>query len=100
VAEWGRMMIFDEFKVPERKYAVGAAFLRGMGEGKVQQVMGIEQIDAEIGHLVTDAKIPKTGQEKSKSYEGEGYILVRHPETAVVKDALNRIVSTVRVVLG
>jgi biotin carboxylase len=100
VAEWGRMMIFDEFKVPERKFAVGAAFLRGMGEGKVQQVIGVEQINAEIGHLITDAKIPQPGQEKSKSYEGEGYILVRHPETAVVKEALNRIVSTVRVVLG
>ncbi|MBK8564373.1 MAG: ATP-grasp domain-containing protein [Saprospiraceae bacterium] len=100
VAEWGRMMIFDEFKVPERKFAVGAAFLRGMGEGKVQHVMGIEQINAEIGHLVTDAKIPKPGQEKAKTYEGEGYILVRHPESAVVKDALNRIVSTVRVILG
>ncbi len=100
VAEWGRMMIFDEFKVPERKHAVGAAFLRGMGEGRVQQVIGVEKINAEIGHLITDAKIPKPGQEKSKSYEGEGYILVRHPETAVVKDALNLIVSTVRVILG
>jgi hypothetical protein len=100
VAEWGRMMIFDEFKVPERKYAVGAAFLRGMGEGRVQQVLGLEQINAEIGHLICDAKTPKHGQEKSKSYEGEGYIIVRHPETEVVKDALSRIVSTVRVIIG
>ncbi len=100
VAEWGRMMIFDEFKVPERKYAVGGAYLRGMGEGRVQQVLGLEQINAEVGHLVCDAKIPKHGQEKSKSYEGEGYIIVRHPDTEVVKEALTRIVSTVRVVLG
>ncbi|MCU0347585.1 MAG: ATP-grasp domain-containing protein [Saprospiraceae bacterium] len=100
VAAWGRLMIFDEFPVPERKYAVGAAFLRGMGQGRVQQVRGLEHISAEVRHLICDAKIPKHGQEKSKSYEGEGYIIVRHRETAVVQQALSHIVSTVRVVLG
>ncbi len=99
VAEWGRMMIFGEFEVPERKYAVGAAYLRGMGEGTVQTVQGLEQISAGIRHLICDAKIPKYGQEKAKSYEGEGYIIVRHPETEVVKEALSQIVSNVRVVL-
>jgi hypothetical protein len=33
------------------------------------------------------------------SYEGEGFIIVRHPQTSVVADALKRIVSTVRVEL-
>ncbi|MBK9016747.1 MAG: hypothetical protein IPM82_23195 [Saprospiraceae bacterium] len=100
VAAWGRLMIFGEFPVPERKYAVGAAFLRGQGTGKVREVLGLEQVQREVGHLITDVKIPKPGQEKSLSYEGEGYILLRHPETAVVKEALSRVVSTVRVVLG
>ncbi len=100
VAAWGRLMIFGEFPVPERKYAVGAAFLRGQGTGKVREVLGLEQVQREVGHLITDVNIPKPGQEKSLSYEGEGYILLRHPETAVVKEALSRVVSTVRVVLG
>ncbi len=100
VAAWGKLMIFGEFPVPERKYAVGAAYLRGMGVGRVQQVLGLQQINAEFGHLFTDVKIPKLGQDKAKSYEGEGYIILRHPETAVVKEALSRVVSDVRVVLG
>ena len=33
-------------------------------------------------------------------YEGDGYAIVRHPETAVVEEALKRIVSRVRVELG
>jgi hypothetical protein len=40
------------------------------------------------------------GQPQSSSYEGEGYILFRHPETSVVEEALKRTISTVRVELG
>ncbi len=97
---WARLMIFGEWPKIERKYAVGAAFLRGMGEGRVLAVNGLGEIQKEVGHLITDVRIPKIGQEKSLSYEGEGYIILRHPETAVVKEALRKVVSTVRVVLG
>ena len=47
-----------------------------------------------------DVKLPAIGDRSSPSYEGEGYIIVRHPETAVVEQALARIVQTVRVELG
>ena len=57
-------------------------------------------IERELGHLVTDARLPRAGQEKATSYEGEGFIVVRHPETKVVEEALRRIISTVRVELG
>jgi len=100
VAAWARLMIFGEFPSLERKYAVGAAYLRGQGSGKVQAIYGLEKVQTEIGHLICDVKIPQIGQEKSLSYEGEGYIILRHPETSIVKEALSRVVSTVRVVLG
>jgi biotin carboxylase len=100
IAAWTRLLIFDTFDPPQRRYAVGAAFLRGQGRGVVRAVHGLEQIQREVGHLVTDAKLPTPGQAPSPSYEGEGYIVVRHPETAVVRDALARIVGTVRVELG
>jgi hypothetical protein len=53
-----------------------------------------------LGHLVTDVKLPQIGQAPSVSYEGEGYIVLRHPETATVEQALRRLVSLVRVELG
>jgi len=34
------------------------------------------------------------------TYEGEGYVVLRHAETAVVARALARVVSLVRVELG
>jgi biotin carboxylase len=100
ISAWARLAIFGEFEVPERKYAVGAAYLRGQGEGRVVGVTGIEAVNHAFGHLITDGKTPQLGQEKGKTYEGEGYIVIRHPETAVVKDALEKIVRTVKVFLG
>lgn len=100
IAAWTRLLIFDAFDLPERRYAAGAAFLRGQGHGVVRAVHGLDQAQREIGHLVTDARLPTPGQVPSPSYEGEGYIVVRHPETAVVRDALARIVGLIRVELG
>ncbi len=101
VGAWARLMVFGEFTpFPERRYAAGGAFLRGQGQGRVRAVHGLDVVGRDLGHLITDARLPQIGHEKAKSYEGEGYILLRHPETRVVEDALRHIVSTVRVELG
>ena len=97
---WARVMIYGEFEPPERRYAAGAAFLRGQGSGRVVAIHGLEQAGRELGDLVTDVKLPEVGQTPTGSYEGEGYVLLRHPETEVVKEALLRLISTVRVELG
>ncbi|MDX2183228.1 MAG: ATP-grasp domain-containing protein [Gemmatimonadaceae bacterium] len=100
VRAWAEVMVHGRFVPPVRKYAVGAAFLRGQGSGRVRAVHGLETVAREVGALVCDWRLPQVGQLPTGSYEGEGYILVRHPETSVVEDALNRIVSRIRVELG
>jgi biotin carboxylase len=97
VVEWMRAMIFNEFTVPERKYAAGAAFLRGAKQGRIAGVRGMDEVRDQVGGLITDAKIPQVGAMTNTSYEGEGFIIVRHEETARVEQALQLIVSTVRV---
>jgi biotin carboxylase len=97
---WARVMVYGEFEPPERRYAAGAAFLRGQGRGRVRAVHGLEQAERELGDLVTDVKLPQIGQEQSPGYEGEGYVILRHPDTNVVRDALLHLVSIVRVELG
>lgn len=100
ITAWARLMIFGEFSPPARQYAVGAAYLRGQGSGKVVSVTGLDVVNREIGHLFTDVKIPKIGQDKAPTYEGEGFIILRHVDTSVVKEALKKIVSTVQIKLG
>ncbi len=97
---WLRLMIFDEFTPPQRRFAVGCAYLRGQGGGRVRAVHGLEHVQQEFGYLITDVKLPQMGQPPATTYEGEGYVVVRHAETDVVRRALQQIVSTVRVELG
>jgi biotin carboxylase len=100
VAAWARLMVFEEFAAPPRRYAVGAAYLRGQGSGRVKAIHGLDQVQQEIGSLVVDVKLPTAGQTPTGSYEGEGFIILRHPDTAVVQSALRRLISLVRVELG
>jgi biotin carboxylase len=97
---WAQVSIDDTFDPPARRYAAGAAFLRGQGEGRVKAIHGLAQAQQEIGHLVVETNLPKLGQPKSSSYEGEGFVVLRHPETEVVRKALYRLISLVRVELG
>jgi phosphoribosylaminoimidazole carboxylase (NCAIR synthetase) len=100
VAAWVRLLVQGTFQPPERKYAVGTAYLRGQGVGQVVGVDGLDDVRRELGALVCDARIPRPGVVPTGSYEGEGFLMVRHPDTAVVEQALRHIVSTVRVRLG
>jgi D-alanine-D-alanine ligase-like ATP-grasp enzyme len=95
---WSRLMIHGRFDPPERSYAAGAAFLRAQGEGRrVARIRGLEQAQRELGDLVVEAKLPKPGQPRGDGYEGEGWVLLRHPETEVVEKALFRLINILRV---
>ncbi|MEZ6187072.1 MAG: ATP-grasp domain-containing protein [Planctomycetota bacterium] len=95
---WAKLMIGDRFDPPERKFATGAAYLRSQGRGdRVTAVKGLERAQRAVGDLVVEVKLPRMGQARSSSYEGEGYAIVRHPRTDVVEEALKTIVTQVRV---
>jgi hypothetical protein len=96
---WAELVILDRFVPPERKFAAGTVYLRGQGRGRVRAVHGVEELQRRLGHLVVEARLPEPGQPASSSYEGEGYVIVRHPETDVVRDALRQIVEGIRVEL-
>jgi hypothetical protein len=99
--EWAKLMVFDRFDPPPRRFAVGAAYLRGQGPGdRVKAVHGLAEAQREVGDLVVEAKLPQAGQSPSGTYEGEGYVILRHPETEVVERALKRLVERIYVELG
>lgn len=94
---WARLVTLDEFDPPAPKYAAGAAYLRGQGSGRVAAIRGLDLAQREMGDLVVEAHLPREGQGPSGSYEGEGYVVLRHARTEVVEAALKRLVSVVRV---
>lgn len=99
-AKWARLMVLNEFHPPRRAYAAGAVFLRGQGTGRVRAIRGLEQAQHEVGALVVESRLPAPGQPASGSYEGDGYVIVRHEDTKVVEHALDRVLRLVRVELG
>jgi hypothetical protein len=97
---WAQLMVHGSFAPPERSWSVGTVFLRGQGTGRVRAVHGLDGLPPEVSSVVVESRLPEPGQLSSSSYEGDGYIIVRHPDTAVVTDALRRLVTCVRVELG
>lgn len=100
-AAWARLMVYEEFTPPQRAHAAGCAYLRAQGRGDhIRAVRGWRKVLAELGNLVVKTKVPTVGAPPSPSYEGDGFVIVRHPDTTVVERALAHIVSHVRVDLG
>lgn len=98
---WAEVCVFERFEVPERKYACGAAYLRGQGAGGgVREIAGLDEARRALGDLVVDAKIPKPGSPRAQSYEGEGYVILRHPDTEVVERGLTTVLETIQIRMG
>ncbi len=98
---WARAVVDDAFDGPyQRKYAVGCAFLRGVGRGRVLRVTGVDRAQERVGKYVVEARLPQPGAPRSDSYEGDGHVIVRHPDTEVVKKAMSQIIETIQVHYG
>ena len=96
-AKWAEVVVHGRFSPPQRTHAAGVAFFRAMGDGRVVGIRGLDDAQKAVGHLVMDAKLPRIGQHRSSSYEGEGWAVVRAERTEVVQQALRTLVDTVRV---
>ena len=96
---WAGLVVLGRFDVPERRWAAGTAYLRGMGRGRVRAVHGVDEVNRQVGHLVVESRLPRPGQPAGSDYLGEGYVTVRDHDTEVVREALRRIVGGVRVEL-
>jgi biotin carboxylase len=95
---WARLVVDGVFEGPwPRQYSVAAAFLRGVGQGRVVAIEGLERAQATMGTHVVEARLPQVGMPKQGGYEGEGWVIVRHPDDQVVKRAVVDLISTVRV---
>jgi biotin carboxylase len=98
---WARAVVDDAFDGPyHRKYAVGCAYLRGVGRGRVLRVTGVERAQELVGRHVVEARLPQPGAPRSDSYEGDGHVIVRDPDTDVVKAAMKTIIETIQVHYG
>jgi D-alanine-D-alanine ligase-like ATP-grasp enzyme len=97
---WAQLMVLGSFTPPERRWSAGTVYLRGQGIGRVRAVHGLSELPSEVRSLVVEASLPEPGQASSGSYEGDGYVIVRHQNTGEVTDALWQLITGVRIELG
>lgn len=97
-AAWAELMVYRRWQFPERQFATGTVFLRAMGGGElVRAVEGAHELEKQLGPALVTMKLPRPGQPRSRHYEGDGHVLVRHPETQGVVRALGTVLKTLRV---
>jgi len=100
-ARWAELIAFDRFAPLTRKWACGAAFLRGHGGGaRVVAVEGVEAAVEAAGDALVELRAPKVGMARSTGYEGEGVAIVRSRTTEAAKRALLAIIDRVKVSYG
>ncbi len=99
--DWARLIAHDQWTPKARTGAAGAAFFRGQGTGS--RVVGVSGVEAAVeicGDALVEARMPKVGQPRAETYEGEGWAIVRHDTTEGVKTALRTLVETIQVRYG
>ena len=97
-AAWAKLMVHGTWDFPERRFGAGTVFLRAKGGGeRVRAVHGVESMRQKLGQSLVEVKMPEPGQPRSSHYEGDGFVLVHHPETKGVVQALRTVLDTVRI---
>ena len=97
-AAWARVVVDDAWDGPwERRHSSGVAFLRGPGRGRVAAVDGLDEAQHRVGRMVVETRLPTLGAPRASGYEGDGYVIVRDPDSERVRQALLDVIRTVRV---
>lgn len=97
-AAWAQLVAHGTWQMPPRQFAAGCVFLRAMGGAAVvRAVEGAAAMRARLGTVVASEKLPQPGQPRSTHYEGDGWVIVRHPQTKGVVDAMRTVLQTVRI---
>jgi hypothetical protein len=104
---WACSAVFDSVPVLERAYAAGAVFVRGNslqarsgesgGAGRITAIRGLDRVYDELGHLVVETNLPRPDRAEAGNVRGESYLIVRHPDTETVENALEQIMDMVEI---
>ncbi len=95
---WARAVVDGVLDAPwKREHAAGTVFIRGQGAGRVRTIHGVAETRDGLGEHLVEMKLPEIGAPKNTSYEGDGYVVVRHRETEAVKTLLGKVMQTLKI---
>jgi hypothetical protein len=103
---WACSAVFQKFPSLERAYAAGAVFVRSNGlarsgesggAGRITAIRGLDRVYDELGHLVVETNLPRPHRAHATNIHGESYMIVRHPDTERVENALEQIMDMIEI---
>lgn len=100
---WANVVVNGHFAPIPRSHASGAALVPLVGAGtRVVSIHGFEKVKRELGKMLVESKLPEIGRRvpRKAARSGEHYLLVRHPRTSTVEQAIAHVASAVEVELG
>ena len=90
-----------DLALTRKQAAAACAYLRAQGAGRtIRAVHGLDRVSESTRSLVVEAKVPEPGRSAADTYEGDGHVVVRHPDTATVEAALAELITTIHVETG
>jgi len=91
---WGNAVVNEVFTPIPRLNAAGGVFFKVEDSMAQAAASHIDEIARMLGDLAVRVKAPVSGSGTSKGLADDSFILVRHAETAVVDEALRRIIES------
>ena len=86
-----------------RRYNVGVVFKRAEGTGRIQRIEGLESLMAHLDEHIVHIDLVQVGQPRRdyrKVVEGDGWVVVRHPDLETTVEMANRVATDLRMFAG
>ena len=94
---WAKLMVFIDLMDLESPKICCNCFLRAQGGQRISGVYGLDSAQQKMGEMVVDRKLPTVGAAVNRSYEGDGWVLIKGEDDRRVKRAALDLITTVKV---
>lgn len=102
--EWARAVCWESFEgTAQRRYHVAMVFKRALGEGRITGVQGLERLRAACGPWLVGESLLPVGTPRrdwTQTLLGDGFVTIRHPELAALREMMQVAVRELRMFAG
>lgn len=102
--EWARSVCWGAFEqAPARKYHVTCVFKRAVGQGRIQQIAGLQEVKARLGGALVAVDLLPIGAQRrdwKQTLLSDGCLIARHEDYATTLKIQEMLIRDVRLTAG
>lgn len=101
---WGEALLHGRISQPiERKYNVAMVFKRARGQGRIQRVDGLAEVEARLGPaLLRHELLPRGAPRRDwkQTLLSDGFVMLRHPDLATTIRLADEVAERLQLIAG